>query len=97
LYILNVYTSGDAASNSPRGGQLVRAAGALYQVSQSDGDLFWQVSVGVSDAKVGLPGFAAALDAEQRWALLDFVRALAGAEPGDVPPPEHHHSGGHHP
>lgn len=42
-----------------------------------DGDLFWWISHGI--AGTPMPGFAASLDEEARWSLIDFVHANADA------------------
>jgi len=43
----------------------------------SDGTLFWWLSHGIDDAEGGLamPGFAGSLTDDDRWALIDFIRA----------------------
>jgi hypothetical protein len=43
----------------------------------SDGEMFWSLSHGVDDPEGGLamPGFEASLSADDRWALIDYVRA----------------------
>ena len=43
----------------------------------SDGELFWWISHGIEGPEGGLvmPGFAARLSPEQRWALIDYIRA----------------------
>jgi putative copper export protein/mono/diheme cytochrome c family protein len=41
-----------------------------------DGDLFWWISNGVGAA---MPAFAAVLDAQKRWNLIDFIHANADA------------------
>ncbi len=48
-----------------------------------DGDLFWVLSSGTA----GMPGFAATLDEDARWHLIDFLRAraTAGALPVRAP------------
>jgi putative copper export protein/mono/diheme cytochrome c family protein len=45
--------------------------------SHTDGDMYWWLSHGVDDQGGGLamPGFAASLSADDRWALIDYVRA----------------------
>ena len=61
---------------------------------RSDGDPFWLLTDGVTDDDHGMtmPGFAGRLSAGERWALIDYVRALAGAEPdGNAAPAHHHH------
>ena len=43
----------------------------------TDGEMFWWLTHGIDDPEGGLamPGFANALSAEDRWALIDYVRA----------------------
>jgi putative copper resistance protein D len=41
------------------------------------GDLYWWISEGIRDA--GMPGLAGRLTEDQRWDLVNFVRALASA------------------
>ena len=43
----------------------------------TDGDLFWWLSHGIDKPDYGfvMPGFAASLSAEDRWALIDYLRA----------------------
>ena len=43
----------------------------------SDGEMFWWLSHGMDDPEGGLamPGFEASLSADDRWALIDYVRA----------------------
>ena len=43
----------------------------------ADGELFWWLTHGVDDPEGGLamPGFGAALSADDRWSLIDYVRA----------------------
>jgi putative copper export protein/mono/diheme cytochrome c family protein len=49
------------------------------RLAAADGDLFWQLSAGVP----GMPGFAATLDEDARWHLIDALRARAAA--GSLP------------
>lgn len=46
-------------------------------LEHSDGEMFWFLSHGIDDPEGGLamPGFGAALSADDRWALIDYVRA----------------------
>lgn len=49
----------------------------------SDGDMYWWVSRGMKapDGREAMPGFADRLSPEERWAVIDYVRAnAAGAE-----------------
>ena len=50
-------------------------AGHLWD--HSDGELFWWLTHGMDNPEGGLsmPGFAAVLDEDQRWALIDYIRA----------------------
>jgi putative copper export protein/mono/diheme cytochrome c family protein len=43
----------------------------------TDGEMFWWVSHGIEDPEGGIamPGFAGVLSADDRWALIDYVRA----------------------
>lgn len=43
----------------------------------SDGEMFWRLSHGINAPEGGLamPGFAAVLSDDQRWALIDIIRA----------------------
>ena len=70
-------------------------AGHLW--AHVDGEMFWWLSNGI-EGPAGdrvMPGFADALSAEQRWALIDFVRAnnagrawrATGAWPGPIAAP----------
>jgi mono/diheme cytochrome c family protein len=58
----------------------------------SDGELFWWLTHGIEAPLGGLamPGFAATLSEEERWDLIDYVRAhnagLAFARSKDAPP-----------
>jgi hypothetical protein len=49
---------------------------ADHVYSRSDGDLFWWISYGIGEV---MPPFAATLDDEARWNLVDFVRTNADA------------------
>jgi putative copper export protein/mono/diheme cytochrome c family protein len=49
----------------------------------ADGDIYWWISHGIEDPEGGMamPGFAGVIAPEDRWALIDYVHALAtGAE-----------------
>ncbi len=50
---------------------------AAHLWGHPDGELFWWLSHGIEGPEGGLvmPGFAASLSEEQRWALIDWVRA----------------------
>ena len=45
--------------------------------AHSPGDLFWWVSHGMDEGV--MPGFAGALDPNQRWNVINFIRARAAA------------------
>ncbi len=68
-------------------------AGHLWM--HSDGELFWWLTHGIEAPQGGLamPGFAAVLSEDQRWALIDFIRArnagLARRSTGAWPVPLH--------
>jgi hypothetical protein len=47
---------------------------ADHVYSHTDGDLFWWISHGIDDV---MPGFAADIDDDGRWSLIDFVHANA--------------------
>jgi copper resistance protein D len=51
---------------------------AKHAADHTAGDFFWWLSHGIP--KSGMPGFARELDEEQRWDVINFVRALAAAE-----------------
>jgi putative copper export protein/mono/diheme cytochrome c family protein len=63
----------------------------------SDGELFWWLTHGMDSPEGGLsmPGFATALSEDDRWAVIDFIRAnnagltlrATGAWPTPVPEP----------
>jgi putative copper export protein/mono/diheme cytochrome c family protein len=66
---------------------------AAHLWMHSDGDLFWWLSHGMTapDGAQAMPGFAASLTEDQRWDLIDFIRArnagLAFAATGAWPVP----------
>ena len=51
---------------------------AKHAADHTAGDLFWWLSYGVKDT--AMPGFAASLEEEERWDMINFVRALSYAE-----------------
>jgi putative copper export protein/mono/diheme cytochrome c family protein/peroxiredoxin len=51
---------------------------AKHSADHTAGDLFWWLSYGVKDKP--MPGFAASLDEEERWDMINFLRALSAAE-----------------
>ncbi len=65
----------------------------FHLLARSDGEMFWLLTKGLAAPGGGItmPGFEATLTEDQRWEAIDYVRALAGAEPADSPPPLHHH------
>jgi putative copper export protein/mono/diheme cytochrome c family protein len=50
---------------------------APHLFDHSDGELFWWLSHGMEDAngRLAMPGFEDFLTEDQRWALIDFIRA----------------------
>jgi putative copper resistance protein D len=80
-----VYGSNCVACHGPGGrGDGPAAAGLpvrpadlteAHLFAHSPGDLFWWVSHGRADG--AMPGFAAALTADQRWDVINFIRARA--------------------
>jgi putative copper export protein/mono/diheme cytochrome c family protein len=50
---------------------------ALHLWAHADGQLFWWLTHGIDNPAGGLamPGFGATLDADQRWAVIDYIRA----------------------
>lgn len=66
---------------------------AAHLWMHSEGELFWWLSHGIDSPEGGLamPGFAATLSDDQRWALIDYVRAhnagLVRRETGEWSPP----------
>jgi mono/diheme cytochrome c family protein len=93
-----VYAASCAACHGPRGfgnGPLLAELAVkpapltgFHLLEKSDGEMFWIVSNGLAP---GMPGFDTRLTDLQRWSVIDYVRSLAGAEPGDSPAPSHHH------
>jgi hypothetical protein len=66
-------------------------AGHLW--GHTDGELFWWLAHGIEapNGKMAMPGFAAVLSEDQRWDLIDYIRAhnagLAHAATGIWLPP----------
>lgn len=55
---------------------------AKHSADHTAGDLFWWLSHGFTrdGAPSGMPGFAASLDEEERWDMINFLRTLSAAE-----------------
>jgi putative copper resistance protein D len=53
---------------------------APHTAQHTAGDLFWWISQGI--ARGGMPGFGGQLSEDERWNLVNFVRALASAAAG---------------
>ncbi len=51
---------------------------APHTAQHTAGDLFWWISRGIP--QWGMPGFAAGLAADERWDVVNFLRALAAGE-----------------
>ncbi len=68
---------------------------AAHLWDHSDGELFWWLTHGIDAPEGGqaMPGFGTALTEDQRWALIDFIRAnnagAAKAATGQWPLPVH--------
>jgi putative copper resistance protein D len=65
---------GPAARSLPRPPADLQAA---HTVSHTAGDLFWWITGGIPRA--GMPGFADRLSEEERWDVVNFLRALGSA------------------
>ena len=66
------------AGDGPDGRGLPRSPADLrapHTAQHTAGDLFWWISHGISGS--GMPGFASQLSEEQRWELINFLRALS--------------------
>jgi putative copper export protein/mono/diheme cytochrome c family protein len=50
---------------------------AAHLFGHSDGELFWWLTHGIAapDGNLAMPGFGEALDPDQRWNLIDYIRA----------------------
>jgi putative copper resistance protein D len=69
------------AGDGPAGAALPRRPADLTAQHAADhtaGDLYWWVSHGI--ARSGMPGFGNQLTAEDRWDVINFVRALGASE-----------------
>jgi len=55
---------------------------AKHTADHTAGDLFWWLSYGVKKdgALTPMPGFAASLEEEERWDMINFLRTLSAAE-----------------
>ena len=51
---------------------------AAHTAQHTAGDMFWWITRGIPAG--GMPGFAAALSEEDRWDLINFIRALSAAD-----------------
>jgi len=51
---------------------------AKHSADHTAGDLFWWLSHGMKNS--AMPGYAASLDEEERWDMINFLRALSSAE-----------------
>jgi putative copper resistance protein D len=51
---------------------------ASHTAQHTAGDIFWWITSGIPAA--GMPGFGGVLGEDQRWHLINFVRALGGGE-----------------
>ncbi|MBS0560186.1 MAG: CopD family protein [Proteobacteria bacterium] len=73
---------------------------AKHLREQSDGELFWWLTHGIDSPEGGLsmPGFADSLSEDDRWAVIDFIRANNARLAGITPPLQATLSGanGHH-
>jgi putative copper export protein/mono/diheme cytochrome c family protein len=93
-----IYQANCASCHGPRGfGDGPRTAGrsmrptpltGFHLLERPDGEMFWLLTKGQGPA---MPGFEAQLTEDQRWAAIDYVRSLAGAEPADNAAPRRHH------
>jgi copper resistance protein D len=69
------YGDGPAAKElKPRPADLT----AKHSADHTAGDLFWWLTYGMKGG--AMPGFAASLDEEERWDMINFLRALSAAE-----------------
>jgi putative copper export protein/mono/diheme cytochrome c family protein len=67
--------------DGPAGGALPRRPADLTAQHASDhtaGDLYWWITHGIAGS--GMPGFGDVLTPEERWDVINFVRALGAAE-----------------
>jgi putative copper resistance protein D len=69
------YGDGPAAQDlNPKPADLT----ARHAASHTAGDLYWWLSHGVK--QTAMPGFSAAMNEEERWDLVNFMRALSSGE-----------------
>jgi putative copper resistance protein D len=81
------------AGDGPAGAELARRPADLrapHTAQHTAGDMFWWITSGIPAA--GMPAFGGVLDEDQRWHLINFVRALGAGQavrrlgPGVAPP-----------
>ncbi|MGH7301935.1 MAG: c-type cytochrome, partial [Candidatus Rokuibacteriota bacterium] len=66
------------AGDGPDGRGLARSPADLrapHTAQHTAGDLFWWISHGITGS--GMPGFGSRLSEEERWELINFLRALS--------------------
>ena len=76
------------AGDGPAGRALSRPPADLrsgHTGAHTAGDLFWWIGHGIPAS--GMPGFAAQLREDERWDLVNFLRALAAGETSRTPGP----------
>lgn len=66
---------------------------AAHLWDHSDGELFWWLTAGMPgpDGKLAMPGFVAKLSEDNRWALIDAIRAANPYRPSSSGAGHHHH------
>src|SRR5206468_8813615 len=71
----------DGKGDGPGGAGLPRTPADLtapHTAQHTAGDLFWWITHGIKTA--GMPRFSETLDEDQRWDLINFLRALSAGE-----------------
>ena len=71
----------DGKGDGPGGAGLPRTPADLtapHTAQHTAGDLFWWITHGIKTA--GMPPFSETLDEDQRWDLINFLRALSAGE-----------------